>query len=396
MVLFANRCNRTRSWTDCLLAGSSAGLAFGTKATAYLFAPFLLIAILLWARAAWGRIAVAALAGTFIINGPQFLRNFDLSHSILGFDSAQGDGKYRWRNEHLGWKPLVSNVLRNTSEQLGVRNNAWNQAVYASVIGIHRGLGIDPQDSGTTWPLTTYGPPQNANHEANANNHWHLLILGAAAIAAVYRWWRARENLWIIYSGALVCGFLAFCYYLKWQPFLSRLEVPLFVLAAPLAAFFLELLRIPVLQLGLCVLLLNNTRPYLFENWTRPLKGPHSLLNQPRDLAYFNDMVQWNNRDSYLQAVDLAARSGCKHIGIDATENQLEYPFQALLREREPDVRFVHVGVMNVSARYYAETPHPCAVLCLACSGMESKKLLYRSIGPAIEIGQFLLFNKGR
>jgi hypothetical protein len=90
--------------------------------------------------------------------------------------------------------------------------------------------------------------------------------------------------------------------------------------------------------------------------------------------------------------VDLTARSGCKDVGIDATENQLEYPFQALLREREPDARFVHTGVVNASARYYAAAPHPCAVLCLACAGMESKRLLYVNIGAPVEIGNFLLF----
>src|SRR5207253_4798943 len=111
--------------------------------------------------------------------------------------------------------------------------------------------------------------------------------------------------------------------------------------------------RSRILQLALCLLLLNNARPFLFENWTRPLEGPHSLLHEPRDLAYFNDMGQWNNRESYLRAADLTVQSGCKNVGIDINHNQLEYPFQALVRERVPDARFVHVGVTNVSARYY-------------------------------------------
>jgi hypothetical protein len=29
-------------------------------------------------------------------------------------------------------------------------------------------------------------------------------------------------------------------------------------------------------------------------------------------------------------------------VGIDSSRNQLEYPFQVLLRERVADVRFVH------------------------------------------------------
>src|SRR5205814_166693 len=158
MVLFTIRCTQKPSVSDYLLLGCSAGLALATKVTAYLFAPFLLIGFVLCARAAWARIIAAILAGIVAINGLQFLRNYDLSHSILGFDSAQGDGKYRWRNEHLGWKPAVSNMLRNTSEQLGMRSDAWNRAVYSSVIRAHGALGIDAQDPAATWPLTNYGP----------------------------------------------------------------------------------------------------------------------------------------------------------------------------------------------------------------------------------------------
>ena len=81
-------------------------------------------------------------------------------------------------------------------------------------------------------------------------------------------------------------------------------------------------------------------------------------------------MGQWNNRASYLESVDRTARSGCTAVGLDISENQLEYPFQALLRERNPQVRFVHTGVANASARYVgADTLHPCAVWCPDCIG---------------------------
>ena len=368
----------------------SAALALATKGTAYLFLP----PLLLYAAIVLPRRGVAWIAGAVcVLNGPQYARNLQLSGSPLGFDSAQGDGIFRWRNEHLTWKPAFSNALRHTSEQLGARSPRWNQSVYDVVVDIHRRLGLDPDDRDTTWPGAHYSPPLNANHEANANNRWHLLLIAAAAIFAV----ATRNRRWMLYASALLAAFLLFCLYLKWQPFLARLELPLFVLGAPLAAFLVEKLRYPAAALVLALFLANNARPALFQNWTRPLKDPHSLWATARDDDYFRDMGQWNNRASYLESVDRTARSGCTEIGLDISENQLEYPFQALLRERNPRVRFVHTGVVNASARYAAaNAPPPCAVLCPDCIANQRKIALYRDIGPPIEIGRFLLFLKTR
>ena len=103
------------------------------------------------------------------------------------------------------------------------------------------------------------------------------------------RLWAAikRERRWLRYAAGLAVGFALFCFYLKWQPFLARLEVPLFVMGAPLAAWLVDALRPAWMPLVLCAFLVNNARPALFENWTRPLKGPHSLWTSSRDDDYF-------------------------------------------------------------------------------------------------------------
>jgi hypothetical protein len=366
-------------------------LALATKGTAYLFAPPLLAALLLFRATGWKRLAAWSAAAILLLNGPQYARNLQLSGSPLGFDSAQGDGVFRWRNEHPGLKSTVSNLLRNTSEQLGDRRQPWNQAVYRATLKLHAILGLDPRDPATTWPWVRFDPPLNANHEANANNRWHLLLLLLAALFAA----ATRRRFWCIYAAALFTAFLLFCFYLKWQPYLARLELPLFVLAAPLAALLLDRLRPRPLALLACLFLLGVARNAILQNWTRPLKGPHNLFVTARDDNYFNDMVQFNNRASYLPAVTLAVRSGCRTVGIDITRNQLEYPFQALLLERAPLVRFVHTGVANASARYApANPPRPCAVVCLDCAGHADKIALYRAFGPPVTVGTFLWFER--
>jgi hypothetical protein len=338
------------------------------------------------------RIAGAVACGIVLINGPQFVRNWRLAGNPLGYDSAQGDGRYRWRNEHPGWRSTVSNALRHGSEQLGGRSTRWNAAVFEASLRAHRMLGLDPQDRDTTWPGAKYGPPRNANHEADANSRWHLLLIVIAGGWALIT--RRRAAVWLV--AGLAGAFLLFCFYLKWQPFMTRLELPLFVLAAVPAAFLLDALRPVCVPAAVAIFLVMSTRLPLLENWTRPLKGPASIFRTDRDSRYFADMSQWNNRASYLEAVERAARSGCRRVGIDISENQLEYPFQALLRERVSGVEFEHTGVENATARYYGgAAPEVCAVLCLDCAGNAHKEALYRGAGNPVTIGLFLLFLPG-
>jgi hypothetical protein len=366
---------------ECVFAGLALGLALATKATAYLFAPPLLLAIVLIRRPPLRARSLAWIAaGVLLVNTPQYIRNIRLSGSPLGYDSAQGDGVFRWRNEHPGLSATISNFIRHTSDQLGDRRERWNQAIFHAALAAENTLGIDPNDPDTTWPGARFAPPINANHEADANNRWHLLLLAVAMVFAA----ATRKKMWILYGAGLFAAYLLFCFYLKWQLFMGRLELPLFALAAPIAGAFLETIRPAIVPILVGLFLLVNTRLPLLQNWTRPLAGPHSLFRTARDDNYFRDMTQWDNRASYLSAVDLTARSGCTTVGIDIARNQLEYPFQALLLERNPAVRFWHVGVDH--------PPRPCAVFCPDCAGVPGKAELYVGIGPPIEIGHFLLF----
>jgi hypothetical protein len=405
-VYFALRFTATHRLSDSLFLGAALGLALLTKATAYLFAPWPLAAILL-ARAGNGRKRLAAgaaiaLAVALAINLPQYARNYELSCSIMGFDSAQGDGHFRWRNETFGWKQTVSNMLRNLSEQLGARSAAWNEGVYQFVLRAHQRLDINAADPATTWRGSSFAAPRSANHEANAPNRWHLALVLAIVCVLILRAFRRRERDRPWYALALFCAFAAFCAYLKWQPFMARLWLPLFVLSAPLAGVIGEIGRqapgparrwlAQLIQVSICLFLLSNARLPLIENWVRPLKGPRSVLHTDRNAQYFADMSQWNNQSSYWKTVDLLAGSHCGVVGIDIANLQLEYPLQALLRERQPAIRFVHTGVHNVSAGYAepAAAP-PCAVACLDCAGDVNRLGLYADYPAAVTAGRFVI-----
>ncbi len=143
---------------------------------------------------------------------------------------------------------------------------------------------------------------------------------------------------------------------------MARMFLPLFVLACPAVI----ILRPKIVQFLLVLLLLDIAKPFLLENWVRPLKGPIVLLRTSREDAYFNDLHEWNMQSQTLESVDVAARSGCLLVGIDTNDLQIEYPFEVLLKERNPRVQFVHVGVLNASRKYQkADAPRPCAIVKL-------------------------------
>jgi hypothetical protein len=383
---------------DMLFLGLSVGLAVLTKGTAYLFAPPLIAGMFLCDRSAdrwrrWRWVPVWAAGGILLVNGPLYSRNLAVSGSPLGFDSPFGNGLYKFRNEPLGWKPMVSNLLLNVSDQLGSSSERWNQGVYRVVMDLHRRLHIDPDDPVNAVRMSRYAPPVNTRHEANANNRWHLLLLAAAMLYAAWLAFRRHDPRWLIYSASIVCGFLLFCFYVRWYAWDARYLLGPLAVGSPITGAFMGRMRPRLAAVVIALLLFSLTRLPVEQNWLRPLRGPGNVFAVSRNAQYFADIGAMHNQDSYWQAVDLTARSGCRRVGIDSSINQLEYPFEALLLERAPEVRFVHTGVENPSARFAdPHAPPPCAVLCLDCIGNQTKLATYSPIGAPVTIGQFLLF----
>ena len=391
-VCFALRFATTASLIDAMFLGFACGLALLTKGTAYLFLPWPVAAILLPKWRALVPKSALIFTCALIVNTPIYLRNIDLSGSPLGFDSAHANGVYRWRNERLGWKETSSNLLRHTSDQLGGRSDKWNQSVYEAVLSAHEKLGIDPNDSATTWPYAKFTAPANANHEANVPNRFHLAAL--LGVTLLILWARDRER--ALYVASLVCGFLAFCAYLKWQPFMARLILPLFVTASPLMAVVGELrggISTLLAQLALCFFLLDTARLPALQNWVRPLKGPSSILKASRQDLYFADLTPWNNKESYVQSAEFVAKIGCDIIGLDTNKYEIEYPLIALVRERKPWVQFVHTEVVNPSRKYPQPiTAPPCAIVCLECAGDASRLENYSRFERSNTFGRFVVF----
>ena len=232
-----------------LSAGASLGLALLTKGTSYLLAaPFVAVFTLSGTHRPLSRklgqalvIGLCALA----LNAPHYARNAALFGAPLG---PGGEGNYRYANEAFRPAILISNALRNIALHLGTPSPTANARVEQAIDALHAMIGIAPDDARSTWPGTRFAIAVPRADEDLAPNGLHLLLMAGALAGA----WRRRDDRRLLaFAGCLIAAFVLFCLVLRWQPWHSRLHLPLFVLAAPLIGVVLERLRPALIAIGL-------------------------------------------------------------------------------------------------------------------------------------------------
>jgi len=357
-----------------LCAAASLGLALLTKGTSYLyvFPFFLFTALFLAARARRGlagRILVFA-AVALALNLPHFARNVEVFGSLLG--SPQG-----LFNHAFSPGTLISNVLRNAAIHLATPVPAWNGVVEGAVGGIHEVLGVGVGDPATTWLGTEFHVPGRFAgterpgadetlllllHEGFAGNLLHgiLILITLVVVAAAPAWRRERDLL--VHVWLVAAAFLLFCAALKWQPWHSRLHLPLFLLACPAAAVVLS--ARPHVAGWACGLLLAASLPWLLANATRPLLGTSSVLRTTRlDQYFFN---RPDLKEPFLAAARAVSSERCA-LGIEIGPDDGEYLLWVALRETGQGKRRIeHVNVSNASGNTTsAPREEPCGLIRL-------------------------------
>jgi hypothetical protein len=368
------------TWPRALATGAGLGMAILTKMTAYFYAfPFVLwFAVdMLRSRAALRRLWAPALvisALTLGLSAGHYARNHQLYGTPTGPGGEvnvyrEGDS-YLYANEVFSPAALASNVLRNAALHLGTPVGRLNVHVTERLVTwAHRLLGFDINDSRTTWVTTSFnaGLAGLFRNENYAGNPLHFLLLLATGLALLWRRREASGEL-LGYTAALVGGFLLFCLALKWQPWNSRLHLPLFLLSAPVVTVGLAARLRPRWAEGLQLALLLASFVWALGNETRPLLGPHSILTRSRQEQYFSDTQA---REAYEGAARYLLERGHAQVGLvfggDAN-TQREYPLWALLGGVPSPPRLENVDVRNVSGRLPLPGFTPEAIVCLQCS----------------------------
>jgi hypothetical protein len=349
---------RLLAWRESLRARDAAffaiaaGLALTTKGTAYLIG----LPLGLWFLAANLRAGPRALpmliACGFLLllpNLPGYQRNFAYSGSPLG------TGGEATNNTAYGLGELLVNGVRNIVVNIATQNSDYDKWLTCFVHQRLAALGLDADAPEITFPGTTFSVTTYQNNEDIAANPVQL-ILGAAAVIAVLlsgasAFPRRR------YALCIMGATLLFLIVLRWQPWITRLQLPIFALAMPLTAFFaLERqsrrarLGAAAAMTGMAILLIVVASPGLWSNYGRPLFPPggfaYSIWASTGDEILFRTRPDLYT--AYQSAAVYVAQHGDSQIGLLMHGNDWEYPFWRLLRRLDiKDLRIEHVGMSD-------------------------------------------------
>jgi 4-amino-4-deoxy-L-arabinose transferase-like glycosyltransferase len=301
-------------WCRALLAGGAIGLALLTKGTAgILLGPFVIwLGVDMVRRHRRGAIVplAAALLIALSLNAPHAYRNVET------FGSPLGNEEHGYFNDEFGLGVLVSNASRNMALEVS------GSVAESSVRRLHDLVGLDVEDPKTTWPETRFQPDFNLL-EDSAPNPLQILLLAAAILTGV--WIRDRKLAGYLLATGI--GFLLFSEVLRWQPWHSRLLLPLIALTAAWTASvlprtersFYSLIAVGLVIVGCATAVLNESRP---------LVGHDSVLTRDRTEDVFLHRPEL--RHSYVSAAK--ELDHCKVVAVELSDNfSWEYPMWSLL-----------------------------------------------------------------
>lgn len=372
---------------DGVFAGTSVGLALLTKETAFLYlTPFILVFAAKLLRQPMRfqlRVFAAVALSILLLNSPQWARNYRSYGWPLGCSGANCDGTYRFRNDAIDVQTTVENVARNVGVHLGTENPALNAKIERALVGIIHASGGDPMDPRSTWPGTkfTIFPPRTNPDEIG--NPWHLLLI---AVAFAMLPFGLRKKSWSVihYAACVATGALLFCILLKWQPWHTRLHLPLFVLSAPLvAAAFSHRWYTRRIFGAICLVLFVPVIRDTYDYQLSPVVPLASFFRW--EMPGVTDVVPGSNA-----ARKIREWSGCKRVGLDTAGVHVEEG--GLLS-------ILGVGTGGAYVRHIDMGGHDdlrpyCAILCVDCQNKPAQAALYRAAGfqQAEEPGAMLFY----
>ncbi|MFQ3616993.1 MAG: hypothetical protein SNJ57_17185 [Cyanobacteriota bacterium] len=378
-----------------LEAGASMGLALLTKATAYIYTfPFWVFAICLLGHAcirSGGRFWKRAILIAILINAPVVLLN--AGHwwrNIHAFGTPLGVSGSATRNHLFTVAGFLSNLLRGISVHLVLPFQPLNEVTEQVVIWLHQSvLGLSVNDPRTTLlgqeyrlPVTRFQDPLFFSENITGNPIHLVLLLITLFLYFLHS--KNRSSSRSAYLLSALFTLFIFNILIAWQPWISRLHLPFFVLVAPFVGAILDCYLMKFSRVFcLAALLVVCSLPCVFVSANRPLVSQSffriaskvAIYEVPRVDRYFVSKPKL--KELYESAVLDIRANGCQNVGLITAGNSWEYPLWAIAQQQaESPLSFRAVLVGNPSKKLAKDRPPPCSLLVIDSPNTEDEVLV--------------------
>jgi hypothetical protein len=361
-AFFAVRGARDRHVGDLAVAGAAVGLAIGTKGTALLAGPALLVIVVcaVWAyRPGWRIIGIGLaclVIGVAAFGAFNYVLNYRNTGDIFGGvkDQVAGSSPDRLKN--------AFDDLWTLADAPGVDASWIQQLIHRpanTVFGRIAGKGFQYAIDGTV-------------QEDNAAFGLVGFLVLPFLLLGVILWPRARLPSKAL-AAASVLYFAAFAYNILENPWLGRLLVPGVALAAPL---FAVLARRSWLAGTVAAVAVASLVPCLVHNLNKPILGPPGAVT-----VFKEDRIaqMTTPRPEMAQVIHAVQSKTAPHaaIGFVGGEDSWDYPFFGAHREHKV-TRMLYPS----EATYEAMARKHLAGVLFANVGAPARPLRSEQVGP--------------
>lgn len=381
------RFSKTREKKPQLLAALSLGLSLLTKGTAYIYGAAVGLSFgfgLLWVVCQKNRSAIIQhtlrLALIVILALIPSLGHFTRNMNLYGNPLSTANDHIT--TDRISLPIIVANLTRNAAVQLATPIQGLNRILTK---GIRSALGSMVDEAASTFQGSHFEIVFSIN-EDYAGNFLHFVLLGVSIFFFLLNYKR-RTPLLRSYIFAILLSIVLFAATIKWQPWVSRLQLPIFIMSIPMISMLISEIKISpkytqsliiaLFLLGLPYLVLNPQKPMipiveenpltkpqwmqnfrethknLFWKFSRvldPIYGNHSLVVSNREKLYF--MADQDLYWTYRKAADEIKQSQQEEVGIYLGDlSTWEYPLWVFTGQHTGmgKIHFHHIGMNNKS-----------------------------------------------
>jgi len=355
-VYFTLRILKNNKLTNYTFLGISVGLAFISKSISFLYFPItgLVVASIVtykFITSKENKIIKNALLCLIIIvaiNLPHSYRNYQFSGDIRGTSKEENQD---YINEEISLANTISIAVKNIGLHLdplfiGITGNEL-------VEKFHLMAGLDINKKGTNVFDSAFTcKPGWENHEDTQPNFLHLLLIissiGLIIVMLLKKEKFKQYKLIVILLVHTILQFILFCALLSWEPWNTRLHIPLFYALVPVIVLGFQFKFLSKIYMGFIIILFIQAFYIILTNYSREFihiykQNSEIGITENRYKKYFTNQPQLYTEYNYL--TEKLRRNKTHNIGLIIHNDSWEYPLYTKLNMFE--IQPVHLFVEN-------------------------------------------------